>query len=73
MSGESQIAKQAVTEAMAQAQSDPHLDQDTMGRAILNAVIEHYLGYRKLDDVKQEIQFTLDNLDEDEFVITRGC
>ncbi len=73
MSGETQTAKQLVADAMAQAAADPHLDQDTMGRALINAVIEQYLGYRKLGDVKQELQFTIDNLDADEFVITRGC
>jgi hypothetical protein len=73
MSGASQVAKKLVADSMAQAAADPHLDQDSMGRAIITAVIEHYLQYRKLGDVKQELQFTIDNLDEDEFVITRGC
>lgn len=73
MSGETQVAKQLVSDAMAQAKTNPQFDQDTLGRALIAAVIEHYLQYRKPDDVKQELQFTIDNLDEDEFVVTRGC
>jgi len=73
MSGENQVAKKLVTDAMTEAGNNPQHDQDSMGRAIIAAVIEHYKSYRKIDDISQELQFTIDNLDEDEFVITRGC
>lgn len=69
MSGEVQEAKRLVAEAMA---SDS-FDKDTMGRAIINAVIERYSEYRSAADIASELQFVIDNLDEEEFVITRGC
>lgn len=73
MGGETQAARQLISSAMAQADADPHMDRDSMGRAIINAVIEHYFSYRKLSDIQQELQYTIDNLDADDFVITRGC
>lgn len=73
MSGESKLAQRLVAEAMEEAEAAANMDGDTLGRAIINAVIEHNLRHRQLDDVKQELQYTLDNLDQDEFVITRGC
>ena len=73
MSGENQFAHQLVADAMEQASNNPHFDQDTLGRAIIAAVLRHYASYRKISDIKQELEFTIDNLDADEFVITRGC
>lgn len=70
---ETQLAKTLLTDAIAKVEADPQLDADAFGRALINVVIEHSLSYRSLADVKQELQYTLDNLDEDEFVITRGC
>lgn len=69
MSGEVQHAKQLIAGAM----DDSRFDRDTMGRAIINAVIERYQEYRGAADIASELQFIIDNLDEDEFVITRGC
>lgn len=69
MSGEVQEATRLVTEAM----SSDSFDKDTMGRAIINAVIQRYGEYRSAADIASELQFIIDNLDEDEFVITRGC
>lgn len=69
MSGEVQEATRLVTEAM----TSDSFDKDTMGRAIINAVIQRYGEYRGAADIASELQFIIDNLDEDEFVITRGC
>lgn len=69
MAGEFAHAKQLVEQAMTQ----DGFDKNTMGQALIAAVLEQYRAYRKLADVKSELQFTIDNLDEDEFVITRGC
>lgn len=69
MSGEVQEAKKRVGDAM----QDSQFDRDSMGRALINAVIERYLEYRSPQDIASELQFLIDNLDEDEFVITRGC
>jgi len=39
----------------------------------MNAIIKQYSQYRKKSDIVSKLQYTVDNLDEDEFVITRGC
>ena len=72
MAGEASDAQQLVTHAMQRADRDPTLDKDAMGRSIINAVLGEYRKYRKIDDIASELQYIIDNLDEDEFVITRG-
>ncbi|MEX1034298.1 MAG: hypothetical protein WDZ30_13115 [Cellvibrionaceae bacterium] len=69
MAGEVDLARQLVEQAMGHAE----FDKDSMGRALINAVIEQYRQYRTADDIASELRFIIDNLDEDEFVITRGC
>lgn len=73
MSGENTFAKEIIAEAIDEANRNPQFDEDAMGRAIVSAVISHYQTYRKAEDIAQELQYIIDNLDEDEFVITRGC
>lgn len=65
-----------VTKAQQLVQSimnHPDADKDSAGRAIINAVIEQYKSYRSAEDIASELNYLADNLDEDEFVITRGC
>lgn len=73
MTSEVSYAKQLVADAMQHADNENTFDKDSMGRAIINAVIEEYSQYRKVSDITSELQYIVDNLDEDEFVITRGC
>ena len=44
-----------------------------MGRALISSVIEEFAAYRSTRDIAAELQYLIDNLDEDTFVITRGC
>ena len=73
MTPETTYAKQVIDEAMANAANERGFDKDMLGRALIAAVIDNYKEYRKLSDIASELQFIIDNLDEDEFVITRGC
>ena len=73
MAGEASYAQQLVTDAMNHADNDPSLSKDAMGRAIINAVLSEYRKYRNVADITSELHYIIDNLDEDEFVITRGC
>jgi hypothetical protein len=73
MAGEAPYAQQIVTDAMKHADNEPSLSKDAMGRAIINAVLSEYRQYRTVADIASELQYIIDNLDEDEFVITRGC
>lgn len=72
MTSEASYAKQLVADAMQHADNQNSFDKDSLGRAIINAVIEQYSQYRKTSDIASELQYTVDNLNEDEFVITRG-
>ncbi|GAB1264628.1 hypothetical protein NBRC116493_05420 [Aurantivibrio infirmus] len=73
MPSEASYAKKLVANAMQDAENEKTFDKDSMGRAIIHAVIEEFAQYRKISDIASELQYTVDNLDEDEFVITRGC
>ena len=73
MSGEAEIARELVRKAMTAADQDPRQDKDAMGRALLSAVLAELATYRPASDISAELQYLLDNLDEDTFVITRGC
>jgi hypothetical protein len=44
-----------------------------MGRALISAVLVEFATYRSPSDIAAELQYMLDNLDEDFFVVTRGC
>lgn len=73
MSGEASIAREFVRNALRAAELDPTLDKDGMGRALISAVLSEFATYRSSDDIAAELQYLIDNLDEDTFVITRGC
>lgn len=73
MTNVTSYAKQLIDDAMAKADQDPNFDRDMVGRAIIAAVLDSWKTYRKPKDIAQELQYTIDTLDEDEFVVTRGC
>lgn len=73
MSGETQVAEKLVAEAMATVDQDPKQDRNAMGRALILATLERLMQDRPLSDVVSEMEYLLENLDEDDFVITRGC
>lgn len=73
MSGESDMARELVRKAMAIAEQDRTGDRDAMGRALISAVLAEYAAYRTTSDVAAELQYFIDNLDEDFIVVTRGC
>lgn len=73
MSGEAQVARELVRQAMAAAEQDPKQDRDGMGRALISAVLAEYATYRSTSDIATELRYMIDNLDEDMLVVTRGC
>ena len=73
MSGEAEIARELVRNALAAADQNPKQDKDAMGRALLQAVLTELAAHRPAKDLAAEVQYLLDNLDEDTFVGTRGC
>ena len=73
MSGESTYAQKLVRDALLTAQRDPACSEDAMGRAIIDAVIAEYRRYRTARDIADELRYLIETIDQDEFVITRGC
>ncbi|MGI1678824.1 MAG: hypothetical protein K6L75_08840 [Cellvibrionaceae bacterium] len=73
MSGEVEYARKLIEKAMTDTCSEKGFDKDNLGRAMINTVIDHFREYRTVKDIRSELEYLVDNLDEDEFVITRGC
>jgi hypothetical protein len=73
MSGEAEVARELVRQAMAAAEQDPKHDKDAMGRALISAVLAEYASYRSTSDIAAELRYLIENLDEDMLVVTRGC
>lgn len=73
MSGESKYAREVVAGALAEAADRTDMDQDAMGRAIIQAVVSRYLTYRSADNVGRELEFLIESLNDDDPVVTRGC
>ena len=73
MSGESSHARAVVLQVLDDAESRPDMDRDAMGRAVILAVVDQYLGYRSVEDVRQELEYLAESLDDDDPVVTRGC
>ncbi|RLA40623.1 MAG: hypothetical protein DRR06_17180 [Gammaproteobacteria bacterium] len=73
MSGESTYAKTVVMQALDEAKSRSDMDIDAMGRAIIQVVVTQYLVDRSAQDVRQELEYLAESLDDDEPVVTRGC
>ena len=73
MSGEFNYASRIVEEAMEEARARPQFSEDSMGRALVGAVLAYYGTYRKPADIANELQFLIDTLPDDEIVVTRGC
>lgn len=73
MAGEFGYAQGVVDAAFAVAGERSDMSPDAMGRALIQAVVDHYRQYRTSADVSHELSYLADSLDDDEPVITRGC
>ena len=73
MAGEHAHAQQVVDAAFAAAEQGAAMSADAMGRALIQAVVERYLAYRTPDDVRSELSYLAESLDDDAPVVTRGC
>jgi len=73
MSGETTIAKDIISTAMAQAEQDPGMSEDSMAHAILSEILANLSGSRSRRDIDNYIEFELDNQADSDMVITRGC
>jgi len=73
MSGETSIARDLVARALAAADQDPKQDKGAMARALIVAVLGELARYRTASEISSELQYLVDNLEEEDLVITRGC
>ncbi len=73
MAGEQTHAQAVVAAAFSVGAQEAEMSPDAMGRALIRAVVERYLGYRTREDVCNELAYLVDSLDDDAPVVTRGC
>jgi len=73
MSGEHKAAEQILNNALTQADDDPSMSRDALANALLGQLLSEQSKTRSKADLMSFIEFQLDNLSEDEFVVTRGC
>jgi hypothetical protein len=58
------IAQQHVERALAEARQEG-ADPDATARYMLGCIVQKYLAYRSIGDVRAELQFITDNCDPD--------
>jgi hypothetical protein len=73
MSGEYTVAASLLDTAINQAEEDNAMDPDAMALAILSLVLRKLSEYRSRADIESCIDYDLDNVIEQDQVITRGC
>lgn len=73
MSGESTYAKKVMENVIEEAESNPQYLPDAMSRALMSALIAHFQTHRENADIVSELNSIIDNIGDDELVITRGC
>ena len=73
MSGETKLAKNIVDEALAIVEGDAGKTKDALLNALLSQVLSELVQHRSRADLMSYIEYHLDNADETDWVITRGC
>ncbi|MGH1373491.1 MAG: hypothetical protein ACRBBW_15735 [Cellvibrionaceae bacterium] len=73
MAGEFRVAQQQITEAMETADAEGSMSRDAMGRALLTELLAQLSKDHSPETLKDMIDYQLENLGSDSFVVTRGC
>ena len=73
MAGEFRIAQNAINEAMETAEAENGMSTEAMGRALLTELLQHLSKQHSPDTLRDLVDYQLENLSADAFVITRGC
>ncbi len=73
MAGEYQVARDCVAQALARAAEDRGMSEEAMCNALLGTLVSHMAKGRTRKDLMSFIEFHVESVGEDEFVITRGC
>ncbi len=73
MAGEYPVARATLEQAFAAAEQEPAMSGPEMADALLVTLLKRMLKERPRKDLARFIEYQLESLGEDEFVITRGC
>jgi len=73
MAGEFRIAQHHIGEARETAKAENSMSEEVMGRALLTEVLAVLSQQHTPSNLKEMIDYQLENLSSDEFVVTRGC
>ena len=73
MAGETELAKQMIAEALGAADQHDQMTPDTLLYSLLSELLSELAQRRGRADLESYINFHLDNYDQSEWVITRGC
>ncbi len=73
MAGEFKIAQQSISDAMEKAATEGGMSQDAMGRTLLAELLQTLSKQHSSAELKDMIDYQLENLSADSFVVTRGC
>jgi hypothetical protein len=73
MAGEFKIAQRCINEAMETADAENSMTQEAMGRALLTELLTALTQHNTPEAIQDMIEYQLENLASDSFVVTRGC
>lgn len=73
MAGEYRIAQTALDQAKQEAENNPSMSTDALINTLLGLLLSEQASSRSKADVLSFVEHHLDNLGDDEHVITRGC
>lgn len=73
MAGEFKVANSVIEQTLNEAETDNGMSRDAMANALQSALITEMLKSRPAADVRQNIEFLLENADSEFMVVTRGC
>lgn len=73
MAGEYAMAKEIVAGALASAQKRSDMDAESLSNALLTTLLGTMMQTHSRPDVERFVQYSLESLNEDEFLVTRGC
>ncbi len=73
MSGESRIVQQLLQHFDQLSQDNPQLNRAYAQELLLTELLSQQRQRRSAADILHQVHYHLNNLEQDEFIVTRGC
>lgn len=73
MVGEYKVAKEVVAKVITDAENQNDMCTDAMANAMFTSILGHMIKTNDRKALEHLFYYSLDSLDEDEFLVTRGC